>query len=85
VEGAESRKYSSQRGSKKYDMRIKLPDRISEKVGTFPESSYGAHLVTLILDNGTRIPHVRIAGWDEIIDDPLPGLKDWIRNKSPAF
>ena len=56
-------------------MRLKLPDRIKDKVGSFPESSYGAHLVTLVLDDGTRIPHVRIAGWDEIVDDPLPGLK----------
>lgn len=56
-------------------MRLKLPDGIKDKVGSFPESSYGAHLVTLILDDGTRIPHVRIAGWDEIVDDPLPGLK----------
>jgi len=55
-------------------MRLKLPDRIKDKVGSFPESSYGAHLVTLVLDDGTRIPHVRIAGWDEIVDDPLPGL-----------
>ena len=55
-------------------MRIKLPDKIKEKVGTFPESSYGAHLVTLILDDGSRIPHVRVAGWDETVDD-LPGLK----------
>jgi hypothetical protein len=56
-------------------MRLKLPDRIKDKVGSFPESSYGAHLVTLILDDGTRIPHVRVAGWDEIVDDPLPGLR----------
>ena len=56
-------------------MRLKLPDKISDKVGTFPESSYGAHLVTLVLDDGTRIPHVRIAGWDEIVDDSVPGLK----------
>lgn len=56
-------------------MRLKLPDRIKDKVGTFPESSYGAHLVTLILDDGTRIPHVRIAGWDEVVNDPLPGLR----------
>jgi hypothetical protein len=55
-------------------MRLRLPDRIKDKVGAFPESSYGAHLVTLILDDGTRIPHVRIAGWDEIVADPLPSL-----------
>jgi len=56
-------------------MRLKLPDKIRDKVGTFSESSYGAHLVTLVLDDGTRIPHVRIAGWDEIVDDQLPRLK----------
>ena len=56
-------------------MRLKQPDSIREKVGSFPESSYGAHLVTLVLDDGTRIPHVRIAGWDEIVDDSLPSLK----------
>jgi len=56
-------------------MRLKLPDKIRHKVGTFPESSYGAHLVALVLDDGTRIPHVRIAGWDEIVDDPVPCLE----------
>jgi hypothetical protein len=56
-------------------MRLKLPGEIKDKVGTFPESSYGVHLVTLILDDGTRIAHVRLAGWDEIVDDPIPGLK----------
>ena len=55
-------------------MRLRLPGKIADKVGTFPESSYGAHLVTLILDDGTRIPHVRVAGCDEIVDDPLPLL-----------
>lgn len=54
--------------------RLKLPERIIEKVGTFPESSYGAHLVTLILDDGSRIQNVRIAGSDEIVDDSLPDL-----------
>ena len=56
-------------------MRLNLPDRTKDKVGTFPESSYGAHLVTLVFDDGTRSPLARIAEWDEIVDDPVLGLK----------
>lgn len=55
-------------------MALTLPTKLSEKVGTFPESSYGAHLVTLIFDSGRRLPHVRIGGWDEIVDDVALGL-----------
>lgn len=41
--------------------KFNLPAHLADKVATFPESSYGATLVTLVLKNGTRIPHVHVA------------------------
>ena len=48
-------------------LRPILPLRIQEKIATFPEFSYGTHRVTLILDDGTEILEVFVAGSDEII------------------
>jgi hypothetical protein len=50
-------------------MSYKLPERFRDKVSGFPESSYGVSLVTLVLDDGTKMRHVRIAWGEEIIDD----------------
>lgn len=44
-----------------------LPESIQKKIATFPEYSYGAHKVTLILKDGTEILEVYVAGNDEII------------------
>jgi len=46
---------------------VRLPIAIQEKIATFPESSYGAHRVTLILDDGSEIREVYVAGNDEIV------------------
>jgi hypothetical protein len=48
------------------DVKFTLPDHLGEKVASFPESSYGATIVTLVLKNGSRIPHVHVAGRDVI-------------------
>jgi hypothetical protein len=40
----------------------KLPQHVSVQVDTFPESSYGATTVTLVLSNGRRIERVVIGG-----------------------
>ena len=48
-------------------MANKLPEKFRDRVSEFPEQSYGVNLVTLILDDGTRIPQVRIAWGGEII------------------
>ena len=45
----------------------KIPEEIQEKVNSFPESSYGAHRVTVVMDDGTEYQQVYIAGCDEII------------------
>ena len=48
------------------DIKFTLPDELGDKAASFPESSYGATLVTLVLKNGSRIPHVHVAGRDVI-------------------
>lgn len=44
-----------------------LSESIQEKIATFPEYSYGAHKVILILKDGTEIREVYVAGNDEIV------------------
>ncbi len=48
-------------------MNPSLPDRLAEKTILFPESSYGANRVTLILADGRRVHEVFIAGRGEIV------------------
>lgn len=47
--------------------KFNLPAHLASKVATFGESSYGATLVTLVLKNGTRIPHVHVASGLHVI------------------
>jgi hypothetical protein len=42
-------------------MTPSLPDRLAEKTILFPESSYGANRVTLVLANGRRVHEVFLA------------------------
>jgi len=44
------------------DSYPKLPDRFGPKVASFPECSYGAVRVTLVLRGGKRIRDVIIGG-----------------------
>jgi ArsR family metal-binding transcriptional regulator len=44
------------------DFKFALPDRLGDKAVSFPEASYGATIVTLVLKDGSRIPHVHVAG-----------------------
>ena len=41
--------------------KFDLPGNLSEKVASFGESRYGVTIVTLILKDGTRVPHVHVA------------------------
>jgi hypothetical protein len=52
-------------------MELRIPPRLAEKANTFPESSYGATTVTLILVDGRRIENVVLGGaeWIVKIDD----------------
>jgi hypothetical protein len=50
-----------------YGVKFRLPEHLADKVATFGESSYGATLVTLVLKDGTRIPHVSIAWGSQVI------------------
>ena len=47
-------------------MTLKIPDKLAEKANSFPESSYGATTVTLILSDGRLIDDV-ILGGDYIV------------------
>ena len=46
---------------------LDLSDELAEKARTFPESSYGATKVTLVLWDGTRIPDVVLAWARQIV------------------
>jgi hypothetical protein len=47
-------------------MDLRLPDALAAKAARFPESSYGATTVTLVLVDGRLVPQV-ILGGDEIV------------------
>jgi hypothetical protein len=49
------------------DVKFNLSSDLALKVATFGESSYGATTATLVLRDGTRIPHVRIAWGRHVI------------------
>ena len=44
-----------------------LPEHIQDQIASFPESSYGAHRVTVILDDGTAYHDVYVAGSNEVV------------------
>ena len=48
-------------------MPLTLPQKLAEKSMGFPESSYGANRVTLVLADGRRIPEVFLAWGTEIV------------------
>ena len=48
-------------------MSLKIPDKLADKANTFPESSYGATTVTLILSNGRRVTDVVLGGASDIV------------------
>jgi hypothetical protein len=46
---------------------LRIPDGVAAKANTFPESSYGATTVTLVLSDGTLITDVVLAGASDIV------------------
>ncbi len=48
-------------------MSLSLPDRLAEKTISFPESSYGANRVTLVLGDGRRVREVFLASGRDIV------------------
>lgn len=48
-------------------MSLKISDELAAKANSFPESSYGATTVTLILLDGRRIDEVVLAGASVIV------------------
>jgi hypothetical protein len=48
-------------------MSIEIPARLAEKAAGFPESSYGATTVTIVLTDGRRIADVVLAWGRQIV------------------
>ena len=48
-------------------MQRHLPESIARQILALPESSYGAHRVTLILDDGSEIRDVYVAWGTEVV------------------
>jgi hypothetical protein len=48
-------------------MSLRIPDALADTALMFPESSYGATTVTLILSDGRRIDDVILAGGSDIV------------------
>ena len=46
---------------------MKLPKHLANKASKFPDYSYGANQVTLILKNGVEIQNVILAWGEEIV------------------
>jgi len=46
---------------------LRLPESLAQKVLTFPESSMGAHRVTLVLADGRQIHDGHLAWGEEIV------------------
>ncbi len=54
-------------------MAVIIPDKFLQTTQNFPESSYGANRVTLILSNGKKIKGVMLAWGSEIVKvDNIP-------------
>lgn len=57
-----SRKSTFQRGIKNMPEKIMLPEDLDDKVARFPEYSFGAHLVCVILKDGRSYENVIVGG-----------------------
>jgi hypothetical protein len=63
-------------------MPVDLPQALGDKVVDFPESSYGANRVTLVLADGRRISNVTVAWGREII---RVGSRDIVDSRALGF
>jgi hypothetical protein len=61
-----------------------LPSNLSEKVGSFGESSYGVTILTLVLKDGTRIPHVHVAWGRNVIKATGAAEQEQLSKVDPA-
>ena len=60
-------------------MALTLPQSLAEKTADFPESSYGANRVTLVLGDGRRVHEVYLAWGQKIVKvgvNPIRGEED---------
>jgi hypothetical protein len=68
----------------RYGVKFNLPKDLSDKAAQFPESSYGANLVTLVLKDGRQIPHVSVAGGQSVIKAREASAEALLSSLNPA-
>ena len=67
-----------------YGVKFDLPEDLADKAAQFPESSYGANLVTLVLKDGRKIPHVSVAGGRSVIKAREASAETLLSSLNPA-
>ena len=65
---------------KEWGIKFDLPEHLAEKAASFPESSYGATILTLVLKDGTRVPHVHVA-WARNVIKAAGGAEESLLSK----
>lgn len=68
----------------KWGIKFDLPEHLGDKAVQFGESSYGATLVTLVLKDGTRIPHVHVAWGRNVIKASDPQSETLLSRLQPS-
>jgi len=59
--------------------QMNIPKKLADIAATFPESSYGACRVTLVLENQKKIENVTLAWGKEIVkigNAPIEGIQE---------
>jgi hypothetical protein len=64
-------------------VKFHLPGSLADKAASFPESSYGVSLVTLVLKSGKRVPHVHVAWGSQVIKATQPDDDAELSNLDP--
>jgi hypothetical protein len=69
---------------KQWGVKFDLPEHVAEKAAAFPESSYGATILTLVLKDGTHVPHVHVAWGRNVIKATGAEEESLLSNLNPA-
>ena len=64
--------------------KFDLPSGLSGKVTSFGESSHGVTIVTLVLKDGKRVPHVHVAWGRNVIKATGPEEEALLSKLEPA-
>ena len=69
---------------KEWGVKFDLPERVAEKAGTFPESGYGATILTLVLKDGRRVSHGHVAWGRNVIKTTGPEEESLLSKLDPS-